>query len=197
VESYRWVAWGTACHSSAKSWLQNRQRTALNPTASAQSGQIFPFAEPTEVTFTQSGTGRRPARRCAAPGSTTAPAPWSSPCAKLGDEFRTNHPPTAEIVGGEVLIVIGETQQIAALRSSLTPADLSAVHQPAARPRADHDFGPGVTGQRVVFGTPSIVDGEPPRGTVRPGRQDRMAKSRGAPKASSAKTSVLKSLTVV
>jgi uncharacterized protein with PhoU and TrkA domain len=34
-----------------------------------------------------------------------------------GKEFRTNPPPTAPIVGGEVLIVIGDTRQIAALRS--------------------------------------------------------------------------------
>ena len=36
---------------------------------------------------------------------------------KPGNEFRTNPPPTAEIVAGEVLIVIGDTPQIAALRS--------------------------------------------------------------------------------
>jgi voltage-gated potassium channel len=34
-----------------------------------------------------------------------------------GKEFRTNPPPTAEIVGGEVLIVIGDSAQIAALRA--------------------------------------------------------------------------------
>jgi voltage-gated potassium channel len=32
-------------------------------------------------------------------------------------EFRTNPPPTAEIVGGEVLIVIGDAEQVGALRS--------------------------------------------------------------------------------
>ncbi len=32
-------------------------------------------------------------------------------------EFRTNPPPTAEIVGGEVLIVIGDADQVGALRS--------------------------------------------------------------------------------
>jgi voltage-gated potassium channel len=34
-----------------------------------------------------------------------------------GGEFRTNPPPTAPIVGGEVLIVIGDARQVAALRS--------------------------------------------------------------------------------
>ena len=32
-------------------------------------------------------------------------------------EFRTNPPPTAEIVGGEVLIVIGDADQVGALRA--------------------------------------------------------------------------------
>jgi voltage-gated potassium channel len=32
-------------------------------------------------------------------------------------EFRTNPPPTAEIVGGEVLIVIGDAEQVGALRA--------------------------------------------------------------------------------
>jgi voltage-gated potassium channel len=32
-------------------------------------------------------------------------------------EFRTNPPPTAEIVGGEVLIVIGDAEQVSALRA--------------------------------------------------------------------------------
>ena len=32
-------------------------------------------------------------------------------------EFRTNPPPTAEIVGGEVLIVIGDSEQVGALRT--------------------------------------------------------------------------------
>ncbi len=34
-----------------------------------------------------------------------------------GGTFRTNPPPTAEIVAGEVLIVIGDSGQVAALRS--------------------------------------------------------------------------------
>jgi uncharacterized protein with PhoU and TrkA domain len=34
-----------------------------------------------------------------------------------GQQFRTNPPPTAEIVGGEILIVIGDANQIAALRA--------------------------------------------------------------------------------
>jgi len=32
-------------------------------------------------------------------------------------DFRTNPPPTAEIVGGEVLIVIGDAEQVGALRA--------------------------------------------------------------------------------
>ena len=34
-----------------------------------------------------------------------------------GKQFRTNPPPTAEIVGGEILIVIGDANQVAALRA--------------------------------------------------------------------------------
>ena len=34
-----------------------------------------------------------------------------------GKDFRTNPPPTAEIVGGEVLIVIGDAEQVSALRA--------------------------------------------------------------------------------
>jgi voltage-gated potassium channel len=34
-----------------------------------------------------------------------------------GKDFRTNPPPTAEIVGGEVLIVIGDAEQVGALRA--------------------------------------------------------------------------------
>lgn len=34
-----------------------------------------------------------------------------------GREFRTNPPPTAEIVGGEILIVVGNADQVAALRA--------------------------------------------------------------------------------
>jgi voltage-gated potassium channel len=34
-----------------------------------------------------------------------------------GKDFRTNPPPTAEIVGGEVLIVIGDAEQVGSLRA--------------------------------------------------------------------------------
>ena len=34
-----------------------------------------------------------------------------------GREFRTNPPPTAQIAGGEILIVIGDSGQVAALRA--------------------------------------------------------------------------------
>jgi len=34
-----------------------------------------------------------------------------------GREFRTNPPPTAQIAGGEILIVIGDSSQVAALRA--------------------------------------------------------------------------------
>lgn len=41
---------------------------------------------------------------------------------KPGSEFRTNPQPTAEIVGGEVLIVIGDAAQVRALRALATGA---------------------------------------------------------------------------
>jgi voltage-gated potassium channel len=40
-----------------------------------------------------------------------------------GGEFRTNPPPTAEIAGGEILIVIGDSHQVAALRALAAKAD--------------------------------------------------------------------------
>jgi voltage-gated potassium channel len=43
-------------------------------------------------------------------------------------EFRTNPPPTAEIAGGEILIVIGDSSQVAALRALAT--ETSAPQQP-------------------------------------------------------------------
>jgi voltage-gated potassium channel len=43
-----------------------------------------------------------------------------------GNEFRTNPPPTAEIVGGEVLIVIGDAGQVRALRALASGADLAS-----------------------------------------------------------------------
>ena len=42
-----------------------------------------------------------------------------------GGAFRTNPPPTAEIVAGEVLIVIGDSGQVAALRVRLPGSRLS------------------------------------------------------------------------
>jgi voltage-gated potassium channel len=43
-----------------------------------------------------------------------------------GKDFRTNPPPTAEIVGGEVLIVIGDADQVDALRTLALGSDGSA-----------------------------------------------------------------------
>lgn len=40
-----------------------------------------------------------------------------------GKQFRTNPPPTAELVGGEILIVIGDAKQVAALRSLAARGD--------------------------------------------------------------------------
>jgi voltage-gated potassium channel len=45
-----------------------------------------------------------------------------------GGEFCTNPPPTAEIAGGEILIVIGDSNQVAALRA------LAKTSQPGAAP---------------------------------------------------------------
>ena len=47
-----------------------------------------------------------------------------------GREFRTNPPPTAQIAGGEILIVIGDSGQVAALRA------LAAETGPPQRPPA-------------------------------------------------------------
>jgi voltage-gated potassium channel len=40
-----------------------------------------------------------------------------------GGEFRTNPPPTAKIAGGEILIVIGDGDQVAALRALAAGTD--------------------------------------------------------------------------
>ncbi len=51
-------------------------------------------------------------------------------------EFRTNPPPTAEIVGGEVLIVIGDAEQVGALRSlALGDIEVRGEPQPGRTPR--------------------------------------------------------------
>jgi len=47
-----------------------------------------------------------------------------------GREFRTNPPPTAQIAGGEILIVIGDSGQVAALRA--LAADTGALRPPPA-----------------------------------------------------------------
>jgi voltage-gated potassium channel len=50
-----------------------------------------------------------------------------------GKQFRTNPPPTAEIVAGDVLIVIGDAQQVAALRALAAGAEHS--QPPVGAPR--------------------------------------------------------------
>jgi uncharacterized protein with PhoU and TrkA domain len=41
-----------------------------------------------------------------------------------GREFRTNPPPTAQIAGGEILIVIGDSGQVEALRALAAEMDV-------------------------------------------------------------------------
>jgi uncharacterized protein with PhoU and TrkA domain len=47
-----------------------------------------------------------------------------------GREFRTNPPPTAQIASGEILIVIGDSGQVAALRA--LAAETGAPQRPPA-----------------------------------------------------------------
>jgi voltage-gated potassium channel len=62
-----------------------------------------------------------------------------------GKEFRTNPPPTAEIVGGEILIVMGDAAQVASLRA-LASGDATG---------ADTDASPLGTPQSSAVNPPS------------------------------------------
>jgi voltage-gated potassium channel len=54
-----------------------------------------------------------------------------------GKQFRTNPPPTAEIVAGDVLIVIGDAEQVAALRALAAGAEPSQPPVGGTRRRLD------------------------------------------------------------